>query len=410
MSAADDLNQAKAIAVSGSDAQRAVLAARRDLPPELLYFLANDKAANVRQAVAGNESAPPHVAPLLHADPDVNVRQALAGRLARLLPTLSGEAQASLQALVLESLTVLAKDQTVSVRQALASSLSDIARLPPKLANTLARDAEQRIAEPVLRFCLTLSDQDLLDIIATHPPAWALVAMATRETVSAPVSGAIIEADEAEALVALAGNQGAQIAPPDMEILAETAEKRPALREVLAVRPGVPVHLAQRLLSLIDGALAAAVKAARLDDEVTAQEVQSAARDRLAWKTEPAENPQAKVRRLRGEGRLDEAAITAACSWAEREFVAEAIAALAGVPPAVVTKIFEAKSAKGVTAIAWRAGLSMRLALQLQRDIARLDPRSLINARNGFEYPLTPDEMNWHLEFFGIKQAGGKTR
>lgn len=405
MSETFDYAAAKDAAVSGDAAARMVLAARRDVPPELLYFLANDKVAEVRSAVAGNDAAPPHVAPLLQTDPDVNVREALAGRLARLLPSLAGEAQAQIQQLVIASLNHLAKDQSESVRHALASSLADIARLPPKLANTIARDAAEQVAAPVLRFCLTLSDQDLFDIIATHPPAWALVAMAERATVSSPLAGAIIEADEAEALVALAGNEGADLKPAQLETLTEIAEKRPALREVLAVRPGVPVHLAQRLVALVDGTIARTVEAADLGDSETEQEVHLAARDRMAWKAEPSESPEARVRRLRGEGRLDEAAITAACSWAEREFVAEAIGALAGVPTALVAKVFEAKSAKAVTALAWRAGLSMRLALQLQRDIAQIEPRSLLNARNGFEYPLTQDEMDWHLEFFGVKKA-----
>lgn len=405
MSGTFDYAAAKEIAVSGDEAARVVLAARRDVPPELLYFLANDKAAAVRGAVAANEVAPPHVAPLLQSDPAVNVREALAARLAKLLPTLGDEAQAQIQQLVIASLTHLAKDQSETVRTALATSLTDIARLPPKLAHTLARDAEQRVAEPVLRFCLTLSDQDLFDIIATHPPAWALVAMAERETVSSPVAGALIDSGEAEALVALAKNDGADLKPAQLETLTTMAESRPSLREVLAVRPGVPVHLAQRLVTMLETAIAKTVAAAKLDDHQTEREVESAARDRLAWKAEPGEDPQARVRRLRGEGRLDEAAITAACSWAEREFVAEAVGTLAGVPTAIVAKIFEAKSAKAVTALAWRAGLSMRLALQLQRDIARIEPRQLLNARDGFEYPLTQDEMDWHLDFFGVKQA-----
>jgi uncharacterized protein (DUF2336 family) len=405
MSGAADLAEAKRIAISGDAAQRLVLAARRDVPPELLYYLANDTVPAVRGAIAGNDSAPPHVAPLLQSDPDVNVREALAGRLARLLPSLEDAAQAQVQQLVLASLTHLAKDQSETVRKALAGSLSDVAKLPPKLANTLARDAERSIAEPVLRFCLTLSDQDLFDIIATHPPAWTLVAMAERRTVSTPLAGAIIEAGEAEALVALAANNGADLAPAQLETLADMAEQRPSLREVLAVRPGVPVHLAQRLISILDGAIAKVVAAARLEDAETEREVQAAAIERVAWKAEPAESPAARVRRLRGEGRLDEAVITAACSWEERAFVAEAVGDLAGVPAALVTKVFEAKSAKAITALAWRAGLSMRLALQLQRDIARIEPRALLNARNGFEYPLTQEEMDWHLEFFGIGAA-----
>jgi hypothetical protein len=88
----------------------------------------------------------------------------------------------------------------------------------------------------------------------------------------------------------------------------------------------------------------------------------------------------------------------------DRPFVRGAIAALAGIEPEIVDKIVSGRSAKGIVALAWRAKLSPRLAHQLQLRLAGLSPRQALGPRNG-EWPMTSDEMVWHLEFFGACDA-----
>jgi len=51
-----------------------------------------------------------------------------------------------------------------------------------------------------------------------------------------------------------------------------------------------------------------------------------------------------------------------------------------------------------VTSLAWKAGLSMRTAIQLQLKIAKVPPPDVLNARNGFDYPLSEAEMKRQLE------------
>ena len=58
-------------------------------------------------------------------------------------------------------------------------------------------------------------------------------------------------------------------------------------------------------------------------------------------------------------------------------------------------------SSKGITALAWNAGLGMRTAVQLQLRLARVPPAKILQARTGVDYPLSEDEMNWQLDFFG---------
>jgi hypothetical protein len=69
---------------------------------------------------------------------------------------------------------------------------------------------------------------------------------------------------------------------------------------------------------------------------------------------------------------------------------------------AVVRRIVESKSAKAATALVWRAGLSMRVAFKLQTQVMRLTGPALLPARGGVDFPLTEDEMRWHLSYFGV--------
>ncbi len=77
-----------------------------------------------------------------------------------------------------------------------------------------------------------------------------------------------------------------------------------------------------------------------------------------------------------------------------------ALAILAQVPLETVRKILAFRSAKPVTALAWRAKLSMRVAFRIQRFVMKLPTDELLPAREGVRFPLSDDEMRWHLELF----------
>ncbi len=108
------------------------------------------------------------------------------------------------------------------------------------------------------------------------------------------------------------------------------------------------------------------------------------------------------VAAARGAGKLDEAFVDAAANGGQRDAVVLAIAALGNVPEAVVRKIFASRSAKPVTALIWHAGLSMRTAFKIQSFVMKLPASELLPARAGIHFPMTENEMRWHLNYFGI--------
>ena len=116
---------------------------------------------------------------------------------------------------------------------------------------------------------------------------------------------------------------------------------------------------------------------------------------------EEGESVEEKVTRLKKEGKLDEEAVDDALHAGQRPFVRAALALLAEVPVDVVDKILSARSAKGVVALAWKAKLPMRLAVQIQTRLGGISPRQALQARGGTAFPLTTEEMTWQIEFFG---------
>ena len=117
------------------------------------------------------------------------------------------------------------------------------------------------------------------------------------------------------------------------------------------------------------------------------------------------EDPQKKIARLEKEGDLTEEMVSDALAMGERDFVYLAIARMAGTSPAMVKKIFSMKTGKPIVALCWRAGLTMRFALQLQKELGQVQARDLLYPRGGTDYPLTKDELIWQLEFLGLKAA-----
>ena len=97
---------------------------------------------------------------------------------------------------------------------------------------------------------------------------------------------------------------------------------------------------------------------------------------------------------------LDEGAVNAALDRGERGFVVAALALKAGLSRSIVQKAVSMASAKGMTALSWKAGFSMAFAVQLQLRLARVAPSAVVKPAGGGAYPLPPDELTWQIEFF----------
>lgn len=360
----------------------------------------------MRQAVAQNKATPVQVTPVLAGDADQDVRLALAGRLLELLPDVAADKQSQLYAFTVQALGTLALDEVLKIRVALAATLKDHAHTPPKIAGQLARDMEREVSEPVLRLCAALSDEDLLDILKSHPASWVVEAVAGRESVSADVSDAVIETRDVRGGVALIGNEDADVGESLLHKIVEMARSLPEWQKPMAVRKSLPVSVAKELAAYVDASVRDLLVARGDFDTAETEEIAAVFRRRVDFVDDaPQEGAVDRLSKLVENGGLTEEVISDALAMRDKEFVALAIAHLAKTSKGEVEKVFEMKAAKPIVAITWAAGLSMRLALQLQKDVGQVPPKELMYPKGGTDYPLSDEDLEWQLEFLGLKAA-----
>ncbi|MFQ5766187.1 MAG: DUF2336 domain-containing protein [Rhodospirillales bacterium] len=385
---------------------RRELAARPDLRPEILYFLAEDPAPEVRRKIAANATTPAQADLLLAGDADDGVRGDLAAKIAALAPDLSADEQDKVRHMAYEALTLLARDQATRVRQILAEALKDVAGAPPEVIGRLARDAELLVAAPVLRFSPVLTDADLLEIIGSDPASGRLAAISERDGVAEPVVDAIVATDDEEAVALLLANPSAQIREQTLDWIIDRAPKVEPWHAPLVRRPRLPARAVARLAEFVAHDLLEALRQREdLDPDVLA-EVRDVVARRLAEEAGPPlpaeeSTPEGALKRIKelwDTGRLDEDAVADAIKTGDRELTIAALAAMAGLEVAMVRTVIGTGSAKGMVAIAWKAGLSAMLAETLQQKLARVPPDHLLRAR-GADYPLDTDALEWQLDF-----------
>ena len=97
---------------------------------------------------------------------------------------------------------------------------------------------------------------------------------------------------------------------------------------------------------------------------------------------------------------LNDNAISVALENGDHSFVIEALALRADLPSARVRRMVAIRNGKTMMALAWKAGLSARFAMDLERTLARVPPRAIVNARDGLDFPFTSAEMTKHLALF----------
>jgi uncharacterized protein (DUF2336 family) len=418
--------------------ERRRLAARTDVRPEILYYLAEDPSPLVRREIALNAAAPAHADVLLARDHDEEVRCELAQKIARLTPHLSADAREQIRALTVEALEILAQDELALVRSALAEAVKDVAEAPRHVIQRLAGDAELAVAAPVLEFSPLLTDEDLIEIIEATTVkdavkgavSGAVSAISRRADVSGAISDAIAQTGDEEAVAALLANPSAQIREETLDWIVEGSREAETWQMPLAKRPKLPPRAARKLAEFVaDSVLSMLHRREDLDAE-TAGLIDKAVRARIEARSvseaseaapsagegedgadvAPGPAPASAgldrghtveyVQKLYTKGELTEARLEEQLASGNRAFVVHALALMAGMPPSLVTRIVDSQSAKAITSLAWKAGLKMRFAVRLQARLANIPPREMLQAKNGIAYPMSEEDMAWQLDFY----------
>ncbi|WP_169567306.1 DUF2336 domain-containing protein [Sneathiella limimaris] len=396
--------ESKVLANDKDPKVRIKLAENPTTKPEVLYYLTDDSSSKVRQSVARNENTPTQANTLLAKDEDDEVRQELARKICRILPSLSGEEAAQIREQTIETLELLASDQLPSVRAILSESLKSSLDAPKHIILALAKDAEEIVASPVLEYSPLLSEADLLEVIASGVASGSLPAIARRENLAEDVSEAVAASLDVPAVAALLANKSARVREETLDQLISQAEGIEMLHEPLVMR----VDLSIRAIKRIAGFVGASLVEKLAEKNNLSPEIEKELKRQVKGRIDESSDLDAadvieqekRAEALWSKGQLTEDVFQQAVLDNDVHFVRKALSLLSELPAQTVKAILNSRNAKVVTALCWKAGLSMRLAIKVQSDIAHVGSRDIINARDGVEYPFSQEELDWQLSFF----------
>lgn len=416
-------NAAKRIAASGTDLARKELAARGDIPREILYFLAGDRSATVRATVAKNDATPQQADQLLAGDEDPDVRAILAEKV---LDTSSAggtlpSAEAKLEAVSLQTLRQLAQDQMPRIRAILAEVLKHRETAPKDVIDRLARDLEPSVALPILRHSPILTEDDLCDIASSGSVApGGIGAMAQREDLSPLIADAVVETGDVDGITKLLSNESAQIREETLDRIIEQAPKHVEWHEPLVRRPQLTAKAITALAGFVASALTDELRNREDVDRVTAEAIAEAVRKRIdggeddllsTMKDENKDDARRKAREQVDkdwrDGRIDDGYFSAAAQAGEMEIICAALALLGDVPETAAERMMTSQSARAVMAVCWRAGLSADTCYELQVSVGRISPNAAQQPEGEGHYPASESDLTWQLELFEAVPAEG---
>jgi uncharacterized protein (DUF2336 family) len=265
---------------------------------------------------------------------------------------------------------------------------------------------------PALGYVGRIDDPDLVRIVEDAPSQRVIGAVAGRPAIGPRVAEAVVERGDAPSIAVLLGNQTAQIPPDTLDRVVDRAPPNEPWHAPLVARPQLSDGAALRLASFVADKLVQVLKARPdLDPETNTAisivvEKRGEPLEQVVPEVVDTEGPLARARKLLARGDLIEDKVIEQLG-ADTAFVIAALSLRARIPAPVVQKILSSHSAKALTALAWKAGYSMRLSTQLQLRVARLPPKARLAAAVGGNFPLSEAEMKWQIEFFGTLVPNG---
>jgi len=398
--------KSKKIAAEGAVEERRELAAHEDLEPELLYYFASDESREVRREVARNEGTPLQADKILSKDTEDEVRLELARKIGRLVPTFKEEEQERLVEMAIEVLEALAQDQLPLVRAIISEEIKSAKNVPSHIVQKLARDVEAIVSAPVLEYSPLLSAEDLLNLIADGVGDEVLAALSRRKNLIETVASAIVKTRSIEATKALLNNKTAKISDETLGIITTIAVAAVELHKPIVQRENLPLRMIRRIASFVSATLVETlIKRSGLDKKLAA-ELRQSVRHRIeegdsdsVEEDSDRELADERAKRMFAEGKLNEKIITKAIEEKDLAFVRHALALMAGIGAETAKEMLASGSGKAICALAWKAGLGMRVAMALQTRVANLKPKDMLKA-SGDGFPLSEEDLVWYIDYF----------
>ena len=271
--------------------------------------------------------------------------------------TLSGDEMEMAEAV----LTLLLDDPAIEVRRALAQTSALYEDAPRHLVVALACDLPI-VSEPIYRRSPCLLDGELIEAIRERGVA-VQTAIARRPWVSEPVSHVLAVEAEADAVLALLKNDGADIEDAAYRLIAERFGSHTEIRDLMLIRPDLPVSVRQSLIAALASALARFLAEQQWMTERRATNAVREACDRatvdLAGAVDEDQLGELAAH-LRGSGQLTTALLLRALCDGHVAFLEASLSELSGIPAERVYAVLADGREVALRAIFGKAGLPER--------------------------------------------------
>ncbi|MDG1438116.1 MAG: DUF2336 domain-containing protein, partial [Emcibacteraceae bacterium] len=369
------------------------------------YYLAEDQSPEIRKKVAGNVNTPIQADKILAADENEEVKHELARKITRLFPDITTEGKTEICEKALEMIEILANDQLPTVRKILAEELKSSNSIPKHIALKLAKDEVPAICAPILEYSPLLSDTDLKEIIAATTLSGALEAIAKRNVLSSDVCEAIAQTLEIPAVTSLLANKNSQIRKDALDSIINEAQNQNITEwhEPLAKRPNLSMRAMKRIATFVASSLVDIIITDNHLDKDQGEELLIQVRERIS-----KENPDSGDQRTLAEqaadlfsrGVIDDEFIQNAIKNKQRELVIQSLILMSNIPDKSVRSTITKKKGNLIVALAWKAELNMRTALQMQSDLAHVPPPEFLNTKNGVDFPMSDQQMEYDIALY----------
>ncbi|PWC32935.1 DUF2336 domain-containing protein [Azospirillum sp. TSO35-2] len=273
------------------------------------------------------------------------------------------------RSLAIEVVHCFAGDAQTAVREAVAWQLRNSPLLTEDLAERLVRDVG-RVAFPILRDAASLTDDLLLDVLS-DPDAGKHVAVASRATVSARVSGAIAERGNVVAVTALLRNDGAVVPESAVSRALDRFGRVRMVSEAAATRPGLSLAMVERVIAFVSESMRTTLMTAHglsrdLVERLVEHGREAATMRMLRPVLRGAEDVDAVIQWLHANRRLTPALLFRALCAGDVALFAAGMAARAAVPVENARRLAWDDGELGMAALLKKAGVSPGLLQPFQ--------------------------------------------
>lgn len=265
--------------------------------------------------------------------------------------------------MALQIFEIMTKDAEIRVRMALSEHLKECPDIPRDIAMALAQDVDA-VAVPFLEFSEALSDADLIEIIRSVGDV-KQCAVARRPSVSSELAESLVEQGSERVVTTLMNNEGATVTEETLGLALDRYAQSEAVSGAVTRRPGLPVHIAERLVNQVSESLERHLANRQsLSPDLTSDLILQVRERATLGLIDPRfgiGDAEQLVRSLEENGRLTGSIILRALCFGDIGFFEAALARLARVPLANARILVHDANRRGIEGLWDKAGMPKAL-------------------------------------------------